>query len=418
MALGTPIHAPGVHLKEMLQRPAPAVETGVPAFLGYLSDAGKALPLFAGSPSVVPLDYSAWSALEASAGPHWAQAYLGFAVRGFFENGGQRCYVVLPGKSGITTEFLEVLDAVEDFDLVCVPPLAPSKNPDAPVITTKELLVLVEFFEPHPRCFIILDTPSDWPDGKDLSTRLGEENVSKLRKEHVALYAPWIKVREACTDCHGTGFDEGAVCKTCWGSGQGLVPPSGHVAGVYARTDRRSGVHKAPANEVLEGVVDLALHLEEGKVTDLYHGQGINCLRAFPGRGIRIWGARTLAAPNSPEFVFVNTRRVFLTVSRWLEQTLAEQVFEPNDLKLWVRITRQVGTYLEGLFRRGALVGETAAEAFYVKCDAETNPPAVRESGQVVTEVGLALTQPNEFIVVRLVSGPSGASVSSVPGGP
>ena len=401
MSVGPQTWAPGVHLEEAFRRAPDAFETGVPAFLGRLSTRGALLPPFAGSAeSVFPLDYTAWSALEAREGARWASGYLGFAVRGFFENGGRRCYLLRLGAGGIDLGTISALEALEDFDLVCAPDTTPA---------SAQQQLLVDGFKHQQRCFLILDPPPGGP--------ATLASLTTLRSVNAALYSPWIKVRDACPDCLGTGqLLAGAVCSRCVGSGQGLVPPSGHLAGVYSRTDQRIGVHKAPANEVIEGVLDLELHLDDAAVATLNRDQGVNCLRALPGRGIRAWGARTLAAPLGPDFMFVNTRRIFLSVSRWLEQAMADVAFEPNELGLWIRITRDVGAFLEGLFRRGALTGASAAEAFYVKCNAETNPSSVRAAGQVVTEVGLALARPSEFVVVRLVSSSSGTAVSGAPG--
>lgn len=398
MSLTPQTWTPGVHLEQALRRPAPLLETGVPVFLGRLSVQGRSVRVFDGEPLVTPIDRMAWSSLEASTGTAWAEGALGFAVRGFFENGGRRCFIVHL-KDGLDASVLEALDAMEGFDLVCAPGLA-----------VAEQTQLVQFFSGRSRCFLILDSPRA---GITASTV-----PPALRSPDAAMYTPWLKVPGACGTCAGTGrLASGTSCSECWGSGQGLIPPSGHVAGIYARTDHQGSVHKTPANEVLEGVIDdLATHLDDRTVAQL-NAQGINCLRAFRGRGIRVWGARTLA-PQSSSLAFVNARRTLLTVARWLELTLADTAFEPNNLQLWVRINRDVGNYLEQLHRRGALVGVSAAEAFYVKCDAETNPPSVRERGQVVTEIGLALALPSEFIVVQLVSGTSGTSVAGVTGAP
>jgi phage tail sheath protein FI len=127
---------------------------------------------------------------------------------------------------------------------------------------------------------------------------------------------------------------------------------------------------------------------------------GVNCIRAFAGRGIRVWGARTLS--RDALWRYVNVRRQFLTINRWVELNMAWAAFEPNAARLWVRIARELGNYLETLWRAGALKGDTRDEAFYVKCDEETNPAETREVGQVVTEVGLALGAPAEFVVVRI----------------
>jgi phage tail sheath protein FI len=190
------------------------------------------------------------------------------------------------------------------------------------------------------------------------------------------------------------------------------VPPCGHVAGVYARSDQRIGVHKAPANETIDGVLDLLVNLPDDSLGELY-SRGVNCLQARPGRGIRVWGARTLS--DDPAWQYVGARRVFLTMSRWVERFMADLAYEPNDIRLWVRIMREMTAYLDELFGRGALKGRTADEAFFVKCDSETNPPEVIDAGIVVTHVGVALAAPAEFVVARIVHGASGVTIQPAP---
>ena len=190
------------------------------------------------------------------------------------------------------------------------------------------------------------------------------------------------------------------------------MPPCGHVAGIYARSDARAGVFKAPANEEILGALDLGILANKvggGKGTDVpvvadqeaLNPQGVNCLRAFPGRGIRVWGARTLS--RDPNWRYINVRRLFLTLQRWIDLNMNWVSFEPNTPVLWIRITREIGAYLTGLWAAGGLAGETAEQSFFVKCDDETNPPQARQAGQVITEVGLAPARPAEFIRVRVI---------------
>ncbi len=160
---------------------------------------------------------------------------------------------------------------------------------------------------------------------------------------------------------------------------------------------------------MLNGVLDLALDLTDAQQGDL-NPRGINCLRVLRGRGIRVWGARTLS--EEAAWRYVNVRRLFLTAGRWIERHLAAVTFEPHDRRLWARIVRELTVYFTDLAQRGALKGATAQEAFYIKCDDETNPLAVREAGQVVTEIGLAPSVPQEFVVVRILHGSSGISIS------
>ena len=181
-----------------------------------------------------------------------------------------------------------------------------------------------------------------------------------------------------------------------------LLAPRFDASGLVTcvATDAATGVLQAPANCALQGVVDLAFPTTDG-IQSTMNQPGVNCLRAFPGRGIRVWGARTVGA--DVEWLYVNVRRLFLTLRRWIDLNMGWATFEPNDSRLWVRIMRELTTYLGKLQRDGALQGTTPAEAFYVKCDAENNPPELRDLGQVVIEIGLAPLSPAEFIVVRIV---------------
>jgi phage tail sheath protein FI len=203
------------------------------------------------------------------------------------------------------------------------------------------------------------------------------------------LYYPWIEVMDPLT------------------SRPMMVPPSGHVAGVWARTDGSRGVHKAPANEVVLGANGLGMqvtHEEQGGLNQ----KGINCIRAFPGRGIRIWGARTLSS--DPEWRYLNVRRLFNFICESIIEGTQWAVFEPNDQGLWTRLRISTENFLTRVWRDGALFGGTPTEAFYVKCDSETNPPDVIEAGQVVVEVGIAPVKPAEFVIFKISQFTAGAA--------
>lgn len=209
--------------------------------------------------------------------------------------------------------------------------------------------------------------------------------------KYATLYWPWIKV-----------FDPP--------SGQAkFVPPGGHMAGVWARSDDQRGVHKAPANEVVRGAIALELQVTKGEHDEL-NPSGINVIRSFPGRGIRVWGARTLSS--DPAWRYLNVRRLFNYVEESVLEGTQWVVFEPNDMALWERVKRTVGSFLLGVWRTGALFGATPQEAFYVKCDAETNPPDVVDRGQLVVEVGIAPVKPAEFVIFRIAQFSGGAALS------
>ena len=209
--------------------------------------------------------------------------------------------------------------------------------------------------------------------------------------KYASLYWPWVKVFDPL-------------------SGQAkFVPPSGHMAGIWARSDDERGVHKAPANEVVRGAIALEIQVTKGE-HDQLNPQGINVIRSFPGRGIRVWGARTLSSDTS--WRYLNVRRLFNYVEESILEGTQWVVFEPNDMALWERVKRTVTSFLTLTWRQGALFGATPQEAFYVKCDAETNPPDVIDAGQLVVEIGIAPVKPAEFVIFRIAQFSGGAGVS------
>lgn len=227
--------------------------------------------------------------------------------------------------------------------------------------------------------FAVLDTPP----GLNAQQAKEWRDYVNFDSAYAAMYYPWIEV----ADLSGSG-------KT-----SKLVPPSGHVVGIYNRTDAQRGVHKAPANEVVLGAIDLELKLSKGE-QDTLNPIGINCIRSFPGRGIRVWGARTLSSNGS--WRYINVRRLFNMVGSSLDTGLQWVVFEPNDSTLWAKVRRDVTAFLRVVWRSGALFGTTPDQAFYVKCDEELNPSEIRDLGQLIIEVGLAPVKPAEFVIIRL----------------
>lgn len=208
------------------------------------------------------------------------------------------------------------------------------------------------------------------------------------------MYYPWIKVANpAATNGDRTVH----------------VPPSGHLAGIWARNDETRGVWKAPANEVITGALDVEMLITKGEQAVL-NPIGVNCIRPFGTRGIRVWGARTLSS--DPSWKYVNVRRLFNMVEASIMEGTQWVVFEPNDQALWQRVKRTIYAFLLGLWRDGALFGATPDEAFYVKCDAETNPPDSIDLGRLITEIGIAPVKPAEFVIFRISQWAGGADAS------
>jgi phage tail sheath protein FI len=178
------------------------------------------------------------------------------------------------------------------------------------------------------------------------------------------------------------------------------VPPSGHVAGVWARTDAARGVWKAPANEVVRGVARLASDVTTGE-QDLLNPSQVNCIRSFGANGIRIWGARTLAATDQ-SWRYINVRRLFIFIEESIRRGTQWVVFEPNDPDLWARVRRTVAAFLNNLWMQGALVGATADQAFFILCDGSNNPASSVDDGKLIVDVGLAPVKPAEFVIFRI----------------
>lgn len=277
---------------------------------------------------------------------------------------------------------LAVLELSEDVDLLAIPDLmwvfGRNANRDGmPFSTLSDVSVVQDAMiaqcERLRDRFAILDSP--FPE----SVERTREYRLMFDTRFAALYFPWI-----ATTHRGERL---------------VVPPSGHVAGVFARCDEEMGVHRAPANEVVEGAEDLSLLLRDEDVGYL-NSEGINCLKSLSTRGLRVWGARTMSS--DPQFRFLNVRRVLNAIGRAMNTNLQWVVFEPNVPSLWKTVSRNVNQFLMDLWRRGWFRGDTPEEAFFVKCDEETNPPEERDAGRLIVEVGVAPVRPAEFLTLRV----------------
>jgi phage tail sheath protein FI len=233
----------------------------------------------------------------------------------------------------------------------------------------------------------IVDPP---PGLSALQAKQWRTEIGDFDSKYAALYWPWLDVMDPI---------DGRLFR---------IPPSGHMAGIWARSDDTRGVHKAPANEVVRGALALEYAITKGEQSQL-NPIGVNCIRAFPGQGIRVWGARTLSS--DPEWRYLNVRRLFNFIEESILAGTNWVVFEPNDQYLWESVRRNVGAFLRQVWRAGALMGATPNEAFFVKCDEENNPPESRDAGNLVVEVGIAPVKPAEFVVFRISQWSQGAGL-------
>ncbi len=406
--MATSYLSPGVYVEEVDRgsKPIEAVGTNTVGFLGE-SMMGPV------NQSVLVTN---WTQYVKTFGDFTQSTFLSHAVYGFFNNGGSRCYVVNVGApanldlspadtkaaaekaaavkaDGTPTTGTKVdndaryigkdngpgartglkcFEEIDEISLVAAPGIISAAVQDA----------LLTHCENRKDRFAILDSPEVVQGGVD---KLPRPRDSK----YGGYYFPWIQVYDP---------ERGNV----------YIPPSGHVAGVYARTDNERGVHKAPANEIVRGALGLRYQVSRGE-QDILNPRGINCIRLMQGNGIRIWGARTLSS--DPSWRYINVRRLFIMVETSIERATQWVVFEPNDFRLWKRVVRTIASFLTLVWRQGALMGETPEKAFFVKCDEETNPPEVIDVGQLIVEVGLAPVKPAEFVIFRIGQMPAGGGV-------
>lgn len=306
---------------------------------------------------------------------------LAHAVYGFFNNGGSRCYVARVTDITDLDAVLDAFAALDEIALIC----APGQQSDA--VRDK---IVAHCAQSGDR-FAIFDGPELASDLTTL-TRTGAESqpgVMPKKTDLAAWYYPWVKV-----------FDPGTQLTNSNGEGALAVPPSGHIAGIYARVDTERGVFKSPANEVIRGALDVTHPLSKNDQIEL-NPKGVNCLRVL-NDNIYVWGARTVGGDANADLKYVSVRRTLLFLRESIEEGTQWAVFEPNTPALWAKISRNVTAFLTTAWRSGALFGATSQEAFFVRCDAETNPPELRELGQVVTEIGVAIARPAEFVIFRV----------------
>ncbi|MBK9070920.1 MAG: phage tail sheath family protein [Myxococcales bacterium] len=402
--MATSYLSPGIYVEEVDRgsKPIEAVGTNT---VGFLGESAK-------GPLNEAVLVTNWSQFVKTFGDFKeCSEHLAHAVYGFFNNGGSRCFIVNVGTADSAAQQhrqaqaaakkegdekatatpppnrdaafigrdagpgqrsgLKCFDEVDDIALIAAPGVTSQAVQDA----------ILSHCETRKDRFAILDAPETINGGVD---KLPRPRDSK----YGAYYFPWIQVYDP---------EKGNV----------FVPPSGHLAGVYSRTDSERGVHKAPANELVRGALGLKYNVSKGE-QDLLNPKGINVIRFLNG-GIRVWGARTLSS--DPSWRYVNVRRLFIMVETSVERATQWVVFEPNDHRLWKRVQRTLTSFLTLLWRNGALMGTAPEQAFYVKCDEETNPAEVVDAGQLVVEIGLAPVKPAEFVIFRIGQMASGAGV-------
>ncbi len=323
---------------------------------------------------------------------HPGHRALTHAVYGFFQNGGSICFVARIRGPEELPKVLEAAESIDAVALVAAPGMTDQKSYTA----------LKDHCAACRDRFAILDAPEvvETAEG-DLDLTLlsydRQDGVLPQRDKNAALYFPYIRCTDPAKLLQDQDPARGIELRE---RGLLYVAPSGHMAGIYARTDIERGVHKAPANAAVRGALGVRYYIGKSK-QELLNPQGVNVIRDLNG-AITVWGARTVGGDKNDEWKYVNVRRFFLFLSESIDEGTQWVVFEPNDPGLWQRIRRNLNAFLTNVWRSGALFGTSPEEAFYVKCDAELNPPEVRDLGQVIIEVGVAIVRPAEFVIFRI----------------
>lgn len=420
--------APGVYVEEVDSgsKPIEAAGTSTAAFIGFTVKAPEDNP--DDPDGKTPRFISNWTQFENHYGGFAEDIQLPHAVYGWFNNGGGGAYIVrVPMASGSApaaaasesggsrrgkaapsggAEGHQVgaeafvgseadrtgimgLAVAEDVTMVIVPDLITATRDSSGTVdlTTYQAVqtAMITHCEKMGNRMAILDSP---PGMNPQQVKAWRSDAAKYDSKFSTFYYPWIKVSNPLASPQAPSQPKTVT-----------IPPSGHVAGVWARSDSTRGVWKAPANEVVQGALDVEMQVTSEE-QELLNPIGINVTRSFGTRGIRIWGARTLTS--DPSWKYINVRRLFNFLETSIQGSTNWVVFEPNDAALWARVRRTVNGFLLGMWRNGALFGATSGEAFFVKCDGENNPQESIDEGKLIIDVGVAPVKPAEFVVFRI----------------
>jgi phage tail sheath protein FI len=284
-----------------------------------------------------------------------------------------------PDHPEIKATGLEALGEIDDIAIVALPD---SGTYDDPTICMNAAGVLIDHAEALQYRIAVVDAP------KGSSMNQVRAFRGQFDSTRAALYHPWIEIMDP-TQRPAQGAPPPLL----------LLPASGFITGIYARTDDLRGVFKAPANEVVMGLTQFESNITKTR-QDVLNPEGINALRFFPDRGYRVWGARTMSS--DPEWKYVNVRRLFNMIEHSIVRGTQYAVFEPNNPILWAKIRQSIEDFLLVQWRDGALIGDTPDKAYFVRCDRTTMTQNDLDNGRMIALVGIAPTYPAEFVIIRI----------------
>jgi len=401
---------PGIYVEEISGGSKP-LESGATNVVGFLGVAEK-------GPVNEPILVTNWTAYTKIFGGLHTQGWLGHAVYMFFQNGGTKAYInnlseVTPAKKAKSSAptGTSVAGSTEQADGAIIEDKSASSNKISNPENITKLIIGKDdgpgkrtglyLFDEITDISIVAAPGVSEPAAWDAILSHCERN-----KYRVAILDPPEEVPKGIDtipmprdSMYGTYYFPYVQMYDTELEAEVFAPPSGGIAGVWGRVDDTRGVHKAPANEIFRGTTGLRYKLTDAE-QELLNPKGINCIREFVGRGIRVWGARTFSS--DPEWKYINVRRLFCMMERTIQHGTNWAVFEPNTRQLWKKIERTITAFLLRLWRDGALFGDTPEEAFYIRCDDELNPPESIDAGYVIIEIGVAPAKPAEFVVFRI----------------
>lgn len=372
---------PGVYIEE------------IPSGIRSITGVGTSIAAFVGKTACddnvnEPISIYGYGEYENLYGGLDNKSALSFAVRDFFLNGGSHAIIVNLGSGTIQKADVSgslnnktgiyALEKADLFTILCIPPYD-SDDVD------KDVWTEASAYCEKKRAFLIVDPKDSWDSKSDVKSGYGSYAP---KSANAALYFPRLKQPNPLKDNQIESF-----------------VPCGAIAGIMARTDSNRGIWKAPAglDAVLKGVPALSVSLTDGENGEL-NQLGINCLRVKQPAGRIVWGARTMKGADqlASEWKYIPVRRLALNIEESLFRGSQWAVFEPNDEPLWAQMRLNIGSYMHGLFRRGAFQGSSPKEAYFVKCDSETTTQTDIDNGKVNVVVGFAPLKPAEFVILKI----------------
>jgi phage tail sheath protein FI len=357
---------PGVYI-EKIQSTSPIIDVST-NFAGFIGETEKG--------PTKPTLISNWTEYQQIFGSFFgANKFLPFAVQGFFLNGGVRCYISRVTASSRSLSLVDYLgsadsktglagfETIDDISIIYAPNAQSVKGlTDA----------IIEHCEKQKNRFAIIDSLKGQT----------PNNITKPRStSYAAIYYPWINIIDKVN------------------ASIRLIPPGGHIAGIYARNDIERGVHKAPANQLVQGVVSLERTITRSEQDYLY-SQNVNCIRYFPGKGHLVWGARTLSS--APDEIYINVSRLLIYLKESIHRSTKWVNFEPNNEKTWAKVKMSITEFLTRNWRNGALMGTKPEEAFFVKCDRTTMTQNDIDNNRLIISIGVAIVKPAEFYIFNI----------------